>query len=64
MIDTNKLRGIIAERGLSQSRVAKSIGITPTTFSAKMSRGVFNSNEMEAMVDLLHIEKPWDVFFA
>lgn len=64
MIDTNKLRGIIAERGTTQGEVAKAIGITPTTFSSKMAKGVFVSDEIEAMVALLNIEKPWTIFFA
>ena len=32
MIRTDKLRGVIAEKGYSQSDVAKIIGITPKTF--------------------------------
>ena len=64
MINTNKLRGVIAENGLSQADVAKSIGITPKTFYEKMSRGIFGSDEIETMVDLLHIEDPVAIFFA
>ena len=41
MIRTDKLRGIISERGMSQSNVAHLIGITPKTFYEKMSKGVF-----------------------
>lgn len=63
MIDTNALRGRIAEKGLSQSRVAKHIGITPETFYRKMSRGVFGSDEIEKMVSLLEIEDPVRIFF-
>lgn len=64
VIDTNKLRGIIAERGLSQSDVAESIGITPKTFYEKMKRGVFDSDEMDTMITLLRISDPVGVFFA
>lgn len=63
MIDTNALRGRIAEKGLSQSRVAKHIGITPETFYRKMNRGVFGSDEIEKMVALLDIEDPVRIFF-
>ena len=63
MIDTNALRGRIAEKGLSQSRVAKHIGITPETFYRKMNRGVFGSDEIEKMVSLLEIEDPVRIFF-
>lgn len=63
MIDTNALRGRIAEKGLSQSRVAKHMGITPETFYRKMNRGVFGSDEIEKMVTLLDIEDPVRIFF-
>ena len=36
MIKTNELRGIIAKNGLSQTDVAKMIGVTPKTFYEKM----------------------------
>lgn len=55
MINTNALRGIMAERGFSQSAVAKKIGMTPKTFYVKMGRKVFDSDEIEAMIRLLDI---------
>ena len=64
MIKTDKLRGLIVERGLSQSDVAKAIGIVPKTFYEKMKIGVFGSDEIEAMIELLKIEDPMAVFFA
>ena len=35
MIAVDKLRGVIAERGLSQSQVAKSLGMAEKTFYNK-----------------------------
>lgn len=64
MIDTNALRGRIAEKGLSQARVAEMLGITPKTFYEKMGRGVFGSDEVEVMIDILEIEDPVRIFFA
>jgi len=64
MINTNELKGIIAKNGLSQSKVAKMIGITPKTFYDKMKNGVFGSNEIEIMIKELHIDKPIEIFFA
>ena len=64
MIRTDKLVGIIAESGNSQADVAKAIGMTPKTFYAKMTKGVFGSDEIEAMVSYLHIHQPWEIFFA
>ena len=64
MINTDKLRGIIAENGLSQKDVAEKIGVTPKTFYEKMNKGVFGSDEIEVMIDYLHITDPVAVFFA
>lgn len=64
MINTDKLRGIIAENGLSQKDVAKAIGITPKTFYDKMQKGVFGSDEIDVMIEYLHIDDPATIFFA
>lgn len=64
MIRTDELMGWIAKRGLSQASVAKEIGITPKTFYEKMKKGVFGSDEIEKMIDLLKIENPAEIFFA
>ena len=64
MIQTDKLKGIIVENGYSQNEVAKAIGITPKTFYDKMKKGVFGSDEIQTMIDLLHIEDPVSIFFA
>lgn len=54
MIKTDELRGIIAKNGLSQTDVAKMIGVTPKTFYEKMKNGVFGSDEIQIMIDELH----------
>jgi len=64
LIKTNELRGIIAKNGLSQSDVAAKIGITPKTFYEKMKNGVFGSDEIQIMIDELHIDDPISIFFA
>lgn len=63
MINTAKLRGIIAERGLSQAKVARAIGITPVGFCKKMKRAAFTCNELEKLVELLETEEPWETLF-
>lgn len=64
MIKTDKLKGLIAEKGYSQTEVAAKIGITPKTFYSKMKKGVFGSDEITIMIDLLEINNPIDIFFA
>lgn len=56
MVNTNKLRGLIVENGYSQADIAKLIGIAPKTFYEKMSKGVFLSNEIEKMIDILGVQ--------
>ena len=58
MIDVNALRGRIAEKGLSQAKIA------PKTFYEKMNKGVFGSDEIECMIDILDIKDPAKIFFA
>lgn len=64
MIDTKALKGIIVSRGLTQKDVAKHLGMTPKTFYEKMKKGVFGSDEMDGMIELLSIENPGGIFFA
>lgn len=61
-MNTAKLKGAIAERGLSQREVARAIGMTEKTFYSKMKKGVFGTDEAIAMVELLHLENPADIF--
>lgn len=64
MIRTDKLKGLIVEKGYSQTDIAKMIGITPKTFYEKMKIGVFGSDEIQVMINELHIENPVEIFFA
>lgn len=59
-----ELKGIIVAKGLTQKDVAKYIGITPKTFTEKMKKGVFGSDEIEKMIELLEIKDPMDIFFS
>ena len=58
------LKGKIVANGYTQSEVAEKIGVTPKTFSLKLKKGVFGSDEIEKMIKLLHIENPMEIFFV
>lgn len=64
MIDKNKLKGAIVSAGVTQEDVAKAIGKTPKTFSNKMKKGVFGSDEIEIMCKFLSIKDPTPIFFC
>ena len=55
MVDTNKLRGLIAEKGLTGARVAALMSISNKTFYAKMRTGAFRLAEVNALVAILGI---------
>lgn len=62
MVDTAELRGIIAKNGKTQSDVAKMLSITPKIFYMRMQKGVFGSDEIQIMIDKLHIDNPMEIF--
>ena len=62
MVDTNELRGIFAKNGKSQTDVAKMLNIAPKTFYLRMKKGIFGSDEIQIMIEELHIENPVDIF--
>ena len=64
MLAADKLKKVILERGYSQAEIARKLGITPKTFNKKMKKGVFLSNEIEAIIEILELENPFDIFFA
>lgn len=58
-----KLRGILAERGISQKEVAKAIGMNENYFSDRMTGDVdFRWSEVVKICRLLEIEDPLKVF--
>jgi DNA-binding XRE family transcriptional regulator len=63
IIQTNKLLGILAEKGVTQKEMASAIGVTPKTFYSKMKKGIFGSNEIEIMIRKLDIKDPGNIFF-
>ena len=64
MVNVNKLRGKMAEKGRTGIDMARVIKKTPKTFYEKMKKGVFDSDEIAAIVEDLGIENPMEIFFA
>lgn len=64
MVDTNALRAAWVAKGLTQADVAEKLHITQKTMSSKMKKGVFGSDEIEQMIEMLSIENPIAIFFA
>lgn len=64
MIAVRKLRGLMAEQGISQKELANALGISAKTFYNKMQKGVFGTDEAEKLIEILKIENPADIFFT
>ena len=64
MVNVKKLRGKMAEKGRPGIDMARVIKKTPKTFYEKMKKGVFDSDEITAIVEDLAIENPIEIFFA
>lgn len=55
-----RLRGLLAEKGLTQEDAAKAIGVTGKTFYLKMKKGSFGTDEAESLIKLLDIKSARD----
>lgn len=64
MIRVNKLRGVMAERGMTGVQLSKELNMSPKTFYGRMKKGVFGSDEICTMVRILEIDNPSEIFFA
>lgn len=64
MVNTAELRGVIAKNGKTQSDIARMLNITPKTFYMRMQKGIFGSDEIQMMIEELHIDNPMEIFFA
>lgn len=56
-INTNKLKAKIVEMNMTQSAVAKAIGVDSSTFARKMklNGATFTVGQMHKLVDILHM---------
>lgn len=63
MLNRNALKAEMVRYGYTNASMAKKLGISPRTFSTRLREG-FGSDEMDAMIELLHIENPTPIFFA
>lgn len=64
MVNTDIIRGKMAEKNITGEMLAEDMNITPTTFYRKMKKKKFNSDEMKVMAEKLDIRDPYPVFFA
>ena len=64
MLDRNALKAEMTRYGYTQKQMAETIGISEKTFNLRMKSGIFGTDEVEKMIEVLHITNPMDIFFA
>lgn len=65
MIDINKLKGRFVEKGYdTKEKQASSIGMSTKTYGNKLNKGIFNSNEIFKIMEVLDIDNPIPIFFV
>ncbi len=64
MMKTAKLKGLLAERGMTQQELAKSIGLSTKSVNAKINGKVdITVAEAVAISKVLEIKNPGAIFF-
>lgn len=58
-----KLRGLIVEKGMTLREVAEKIGMSDKTLYLKLKKGVFGTDEVQKLIELLDISNPMEIFF-
>ena len=64
MVNTNELKAKIVSKGMTQQEVAKALNMSSKTFGLRMKKGVFGSDEIDKLIEILDIQQPMPIFFA
>lgn len=66
MLDVQKLKGKIVEKGKSVESVSAELGINPATFYRKLKNNSFEINEADKLIDILTLtnEEAIAIFFS
>lgn len=64
MVNVLALKAEMMRNGYNQETLSKELNISSRTLSNKMKKGVFGSDEIEKMIELLKIKNPIEIFFA
>lgn len=64
MVNTKELKACMVRKELTQKDVAEKLNMSEKTFYSRMKKGVFGSDEIESLINLLEIDDPMSVFFT
>lgn len=63
MVNVDRLRGLMAERRITQKELGRLIGRTEATMTQRMDSGRFWTDELEKIAEVLQIENYGEFFF-
>ncbi|MBQ3021918.1 MAG: hypothetical protein IJD91_01145 [Clostridia bacterium] len=64
MVDVNLLKSEYVKQGYTQRTFCKKIEMAESTFSRRLKRGDFKTEEAGRIIDVLNLAKPEKIFFA
>lgn len=64
MFNATEFKIALLRKGLTQKDLAKRIGMTEQTLTRKIKRGVFGTDEVVKIADVLEVRDPSSIFFA
>ena len=64
MINVVELKAQMVRAGYTQEKLAQALEISPRSLSNKLKKGVFGSDEIDAMIEILGIKEPLSIFFT
>lgn len=65
MFDERRFKAAMVLAGVSQKELAQKLGIDVSTLYRKVrANGDFSRSEINAIIQILNIEKPAEIFFA
>lgn len=65
MFDVKRLKAQLVLKGMTAKELAERLGMDESTFYRKMNAdGAFSRQQINAMIEILDIENPMDIFFA
>jgi transcriptional regulator with XRE-family HTH domain len=64
MFDTIAFKVALTQNGYTQKKLAKEIGMSEQTLIRRIKRGVFGTDEVTQIINVLDIKDPTPIFFA
>lgn len=62
MIDVQGLKAEMARNDFTQKKMAEKLGMSQKTFSRKLKKGIFGTDEIAIMIQELNIADPASIF--